>query len=81
MYVLVKQEPRAATTDTILYYVSESHEALEEILLSIFDALYEHEMKVAKREYEEGYNYRNILTWCIHRMNCYKIINVAYLED
>jgi len=79
MYVLVKQEKRAETTDTILFYASNSHEALEEILLSIFDALYEHECEWAdKEEYE---NPDTILSWCISRMSCYHIIKVMYLKD
>lgn len=79
MYVLVKQEPRAETVDTILFYASSSHEALEEILLSLFDELYTHELAWADREgYEDT---KGLLIWCIERMNCYKIINIAYLED
>lgn len=79
MYVLVKQEPRAETVDTILFYASNSHEALEEILLSLFDELYAHELAWADREgYEDT---KSLLSWCINRMDCYKIINIAYLED
>ena len=79
MYVLVKQEPRAETVDTILFYASNSHEALEEILLSLFDELYAHELAWADREgYEDT---KSLLNWCINRMDCYKIINIAYLED
>jgi len=79
MYILVKQEPRAETVDTILFYASNSHEALEEILLSLFDELYEHELAWADREGYENIN--SLLSWCINRMECYKIINIAYLED
>ena len=79
MYVLVKQEPRAETVDTILFYASNSHEVLEEVLLSLFDELYAHELAWADRE---GYeNTSSLLRWCINRMECYKIINIAYLED
>ena len=41
MYILVKLERRAATTDTLLYFVSDSQTALEEIILSLYDELIE----------------------------------------
>ena len=79
MYVLIKQEPRAETIDTILFYAANSHEVLEEILLSLFDELYAHELAWADREgYEDT---KSLLPWCINRMDCYKIIKIAYLED
>ena len=41
MYVLAKLKPRAETTDTLLLFTSNSEIALEEILLSIFDDVYD----------------------------------------
>jgi len=41
MYILVKLDKRAYTTDTILYYASPNRNALEEILLSLYDELTE----------------------------------------
>ena len=78
MYVLIKQENRAETTDTILILASNDYEILEEIMLSLFDELLAHEMEWAKRE--EYDNERAVLEWCISRMNCYQIIRVMYLE-
>lgn len=79
MYVLIKQENRAETTDTILILASNNYTILEEIMLSLFDELLAHEMEWAKRE--EYDNERAVLEWCISRMRCYQIIRVMYLED
>lgn len=79
MYVLVKQERRAETTDTLIFYVSDSKEALEEIVLSLFDELYEKDLAWADRE---GYtDLDGILKWCIDKMKRYKILEVPFLED
>ena len=45
MYILYELVPRANTTDTLLYCASDSYEALQEILLSIFDNMVEKEME------------------------------------
>ena len=37
MYLLICLTPRAETTDTIIYYVAYKREALEEVLLSLYD--------------------------------------------
>lgn len=79
MYVLIKQENRAETTDTILILASNDYAILEEIMLSLFDELLAHEMEWANRE--EYDNERAVLEWCISRMSCYQIIRVMYLED
>lgn len=79
MYVLVKQEPRAETTDTLIFYVSDSKEALEEIVLSLFDELYEKDLAWADRE---GYtDLEGIRKWGIDKMKRYKILEVPFLED
>ena len=44
MYVLVKLEKRAETTDTLLYYVSEWRTLLEELLLSLYEELIENDV-------------------------------------
>ena len=74
MYVLTKLEKRAETTDTIIYFVSDSHEVLEEVLLSLYDEII-----------EDRKNYSNIpdevLTQRIHEyMNCFSIVKVPYLK-
>lgn len=79
MYVLVKQGPRAETTDTLIFYVSDSKEALEEIVLSLFDDLYEKDLAWADRE---GYtDLEGIRKWCMNKMKRYKILEVPFLED
>lgn len=79
MYVLVKQEPRAETTDTLIFYVSDSKEALEEIVLSLFDELYEKDLAWADRE--DYTDLEGIRKWCIDKMKRYKILEVPFLED
>lgn len=73
MYVLVKQENRGYTTDTIIFYIANNREILEEVLLSLFDALYQHEYAAADEEYD-------VLPWCIQRMKCYQIIEVPFID-
>ena len=73
-YVLTKFEKRAETTDTIIYFVSDSHEILEEVLLSLYDEII-----------EDKKNYPNIseeiLTQRIHEyMSCFNIVKVPYLK-
>lgn len=75
MYVLTKLEKRAETTDTIIYFVSDSHEVLEEVLLSLYDEII-----------EDRKNYPNIpdevLTQRIYEyMNCFNIVKVPYLKN
>ncbi len=79
MYILYKTERRAETTDTILFFAAQDYTILEEILLSLFDELYEKELKWAEKEEED--NYHGILKWCIKRMKCYQIINIPYIEN
>lgn len=74
MYVLTKLEKRAETTDTIIYFVSDSHEILEEVLLSLYDEII-----------EDKKNYPNIpdevLTQRIHAyMSRFNIVKVPYLK-
>lgn len=75
MYVLTKLEKRAETTDTIIYFVSDSHEILEEVLLSLYDEII-----------EDKKNYPNIpdevLTQRIHTyMSRFNIVKVPYLKN
>ena len=74
MYVLTKLEKRAETTDTIIYFVSDSHEILEEVLLSLYNKII-----------EDKKNYPNIpdevLTQRIHEyMSRFNIVKVPYLK-
>ena len=78
MYVLCKLEKRAETTDTILIVCASGQQILEELLLSIFDEIYEREMEVAARE-EEYSTEEEILDWCIEIMNCYQIVQVPII--
>ena len=79
MYILVKQEPRAETIDTLLLFASPKREILEEIILSLFDELYEHELEWAHRE--DYHKFDDLLKWCIQRMECYQIVEVPFLYD
>lgn len=74
MYVLTKLEKRAETTDTIIYFVSDSHEILEEILLSLYDEIIEDKKKYPNIPDE-------VLTQRIHEyMSCFNIVKVPYLK-
>jgi hypothetical protein len=79
MYLLYRLQPRAETTDTLIFYVSDSKEALEEIVLSLFEELYEKDLAWADRE---GYtDLEGIRKWCIDKMKRYKILEVPFMED
>ena len=66
MYVLVRLEDRAETTDTLIYYVSELRSSLEEILLSLYEELI----------------FMNIPKEIIDKyINSFQIIQVPYLEN
>lgn len=83
MYILYKLQPRANTTDTVLFAVADDYELLEEYLLSIFDEMVEREIKWANTEcnlYDEEIDMDNLIKWCINRMKEYKIIYVPYLK-
>lgn len=83
MYILYKLQPRANTTDTVLFAVADNPELLEEYLLSIFDEMVEREIKWANTEcnlYDEDIDMGNLIKWCIKRMDEYQIIYVPYLK-
>lgn len=83
MYILYKLQPRANTTDTVLYAISESYEALQEYMLSMFDELVDREIEWAETElnlHDEQINMDNLIKWCINRMKEYEIIFVPYLK-
>jgi len=63
-YVLCKLEKRAETTDTLVILGSKNHTDLEEILLSIFDEIYEE---------------TNDLEWCLQVMWQYKIVGIPII--
>jgi hypothetical protein len=79
MFVLCKLEKRAETTDTIVIVGAKERYILEELLLSIFDEIFETEMKIAEKE-EEYSTEEDIRTWCIEIMNCYQIVKVPVIE-
>lgn len=66
MYVLVKLEKRAETTDTLLYYVSEWRTLLEELLLSLYEELIENDVS---KDLADKY------------INSYQIIYVPLLDN
>ena len=75
MYVLTKLEKRAETTDTIIYFVSDSHEVLEEVLLSLYDEIIED-----KKNYPSIPD--EVLTQRIHNyMSRFNIVKVPYLKN
>lgn len=84
MYLLFKYQPRAEITDTLLYAVSNSHAALEEYLLSMYDALVDREIEWAKSECnltDETIDIDNLRKWCIERLRSFDIVWVPYFED
>ena len=66
MYVLVRLEDRAETTDTLIYYVSELRSSLEEILLSLYEELIF--MNIPKETIDKY-------------INSFQIIQVPFLEN
>ena len=83
MYILYKLQPRANTTDTVLFAVADDYELLEEYLLSIFDEMVEREIKwanTAYNMYDEEIDMDNLIKWCINRMKGYEIIYIPYLK-
>ncbi len=66
MYVLVRLENRAETTDTLIYYVSELRSSLEEILLSLYEELIF--MNIPKETIDKY-------------INSFQIIQVPFLEN
>lgn len=81
MYVLCKTEKRAETTDTLLFYVSDTRIPLEEIILSLYNELEEKELAWLEREPNDDIQYDSLRQWCRERMECYQIIEVPYLSD
>lgn len=74
-YVLTKTEPRAETTDTIIYFVADNKAELEEIILSLYNEIMDNKI-----------NYPNIpdevLTQRIHEyMSRFSIVKVPYLKN
>ena len=83
MYILYKLQPRANTTDTVLYAISECYEALQKYMLSMFDELVDREIEWAETEcnlHDEQIDMGNLIKWCINRMKEYEIIFVPYLK-
>lgn len=78
MYVLVKLDKRAETTDAILYYVADWRTDLEEILLSLYDEIVE--MRDAIERYSSKHlsdeQFKQIID---EYMNTFYILDVPYL--
>lgn len=79
MYILCKLEKRAETTDTILYFAANNKSILEEILLSLFDEVYEHELNINSTD-SDPINEKSILDWCIKQMSNFSIVWVPYIN-
>ena len=78
MFVLCKLEKRAETTDTLLIVCASSQQILEELLLSLFDELYDREMEIAAKE-EDYVSEEKIRAWCIKMMEYYQIVQVPII--
>ena len=78
MFVLCKLEKRAETTDTLLIVCASSQQILEELLLSLFDELYDREMEIASKE-EDYTSEEKIRAWCIEMMEHYQIVQVPII--
>jgi len=84
MYILYKLQPRAETTDTLIIYASKNRAVLEEIILSIFDTLFDKELDLAHRECmfsDTDFDLTNLTHWCIGQTRSYGIVWVPELED
>ena len=82
MYILYKTEPRAETTDTLILMAAADRNALEEILLALYNELYDRELEWAYREnYETWYHPEALHSYCRDRMKCYGIVWVPYLDN
>jgi len=78
MFVLCKLEKRAETTDTLLIVCASSQQILEELLLSLFDELYDREMEIATKA-EDYTSEEKIRAWCIEMMEYYQIVQVPII--
>lgn len=78
MFVLCKLEKRAETTDTLLIVCASSQQILEELLLSLFDEIYDREMEIAAKE-EDYTSEEKIRAWCIKMMEYYQIVQVPII--
>lgn len=84
MYILYKLQPRAETTDTLIIYASKDRGLLEEIILSVFDDLFNKELELAHFECmfsDEDFDLTNLTHWCIEQTRSYGIVWVPELED
>lgn len=73
-YVLTKTEPRAETTDTIIYFVADDKAELEEIILSLYNEIMDNKI-----------NYPNIPDEIFNArvkdyMRKFTIVKVPYLK-
>lgn len=73
-YVLTKTEPRAETTDTIIYFVADDKTELEEIILSLYNEIMDNKV-----------NYPNIPDEIFNMrvkdyMRKFTIVKVPYLK-
>lgn len=75
MYVLVRLEKRAETTDTILYYISDLRSDLEEMLLSIYEEVLE-VREIYNAEFSETpVNMKTVMKY----MDTFHILEVPYI--
>lgn len=78
MYILCKLEKRAETTDTLLYYAASDRKILEEILLSLFDELYESEINAYIND-PQPVSDNAARFWAIQRLSDFSIVWVPYI--
>ena len=84
MYILYKLQPRAETTDTLIIYASKDRGLLEEIILSVFDTLFDKELELTHFECmfsDADFDLTNLTHWCIEQTRPYDIVWVPELED
>jgi len=78
MYILTRLEPRAETTDTILYYCTKKRNTLEEFILSLWEELLEDEW--AYRQYF-SYSHEDYIEKTKKYINTFHIVRIPYMED
>lgn len=81
MYILTRLEPRAETTDTILYYCAKNRNTLEEFLLSLWEEILDNEWAFRQYPLCEDYNHNDYIKRMKKYIDTFHIIYVPYMED
>jgi len=81
MYILAKLEPRAETTDTLLYYCAKNRNTLEEFLLSLWEEILDDEWVYRQCPLLENFNHNSYIKRMKEYIDTFHIIHIPYMED